>query len=49
VPWTTFNAKQAPLLEAELLDCTVQLSGNAKTSAWHGNTHAPVRGDAVRS
>ncbi len=42
VPWTTFNAKEAPLLEDELLACTVQLSGNDKTSACHGNTHGKL-------
>jgi hypothetical protein len=42
VPWTTFNAKEAPLLEAELLDCTVQISSNDRTSACHGNNHGKL-------
>ena len=39
VPWTTFNAEEAPLLLAELLGCPVQVAGSGTSTACHSNQH----------
>ncbi len=42
VPWTTFNAKEAPLLLAELLGCPVQVAGSGTSTACHSNQHGKL-------
>ena len=42
VPWTRFNDTEAPLLEAELLNCPVQIAGSGRSTAAHGNKHGKL-------
>lgn len=39
VPWSTFSTTEAAVLERDLTACAVQISGNSKTTACHGNVH----------
>jgi hypothetical protein len=38
-PWTSFSTQQQAALRQALLNCPVQVAGNAKTTAWHANEH----------
>lgn len=42
VKWANFNTQEGTKLLDELMNCNVQRSGNAETTAFHGNAHGKL-------